>query len=156
SGRALRPRGPSSRCAGCARAAGVKSGSRRMQARSAQPVLARPTLPGQGEPEASRRDQRHPDAKSDAKPDAKPDAKLEPLLPPPPAADALFSARSIWLTRAGRAILQSVDIDIAEGEILTLIGPNGAGKTTLVRVLLGLETPDRGTIRRKPGLVVGY
>jgi len=71
-------------------------------------------------------------------------------------ADALFSARSLWLTRSGRAILQGVDIDIAQGEILTLIGPNGAGKTTLVRVLLGLEAPDQGTIQRKAGLVVGY
>ena len=71
-------------------------------------------------------------------------------------ADALFSARSLWLARSGRAILQGVDIDIAQGEILTLIGPNGAGKTTLVRVLLGLEAPDKGTIQRKAGLVVGY
>jgi zinc transport system ATP-binding protein len=72
------------------------------------------------------------------------------------SADALLSARSLWLTRSGRAILQGVDIDIAQGEIVTLIGPNGAGKTTLVRVLLGLEAPDQGTIQRKPGLVVGY
>src|SRR6185295_4026491 len=79
--------------------------------------------------------------------------------PAPPLAHdagALFSARSLWLTRSGRAILQGVDIDIAEGEILTLIGPNGAGTTTLVRVLLGLEAPDQGTIRRKAGLIVGY
>ena len=39
---------------------------------------------------------------------------------------------------------------------MTLIGPNGAGKTTLVRVLLGLEGPDGGSIVRQPGLVVGY
>jgi zinc transport system ATP-binding protein len=76
--------------------------------------------------------------------------------PLPHDAEALLSGRSLWLTRSGRAILQGIDIDIAKGEILTLIGPNGAGKTTLVRVLLGLETPDQGTIRRKPGLVVGY
>src|SRR5207249_11867217 len=71
-------------------------------------------------------------------------------------ADALIGARSLWLTRSGRAILQGVDIDISRGEILTLIGPNGAGKTTLVRVLLGLEPPDQGTIRRQQGLIVGY
>ncbi len=71
-------------------------------------------------------------------------------------ADALISARSLWLSRSGRTILQGVDIDIAAGEIVTLIGPNGAGKTTLVRVLLGLESPDKGTTVRKPGLVVGY
>jgi zinc transport system ATP-binding protein len=71
-------------------------------------------------------------------------------------ADALISARSLWLTRSGRAILQGVDIDIAPGEIVTLIGPNGAGKTTLVRMLLGLEAPDRGSTLRRQGLVVGY
>ncbi|HEY5828756.1 MAG: ATP-binding cassette domain-containing protein [Hyphomicrobiaceae bacterium] len=71
-------------------------------------------------------------------------------------AGALISARSLWLSRSGRTILQGVDIDIAAGEIVTLIGPNGAGKTTLVRVLLGLESPDKGKTVRKPGLVVGY
>ena len=76
--------------------------------------------------------------------------------PAPHDANALISARSLWLSRSGRAILQGIDIDIAANEILTLIGPNGAGKTTLVRVLLGLEAPDKGTTLRKPGLVVGY
>jgi zinc transport system ATP-binding protein len=76
--------------------------------------------------------------------------------PAPHDAHALISARALWLARSGRSILQGVDIDIAAGEIVTLIGPNGAGKTTLVRVLLGLERPDRGTSVRKPGLVVGY
>jgi zinc transport system ATP-binding protein len=71
-------------------------------------------------------------------------------------AGALISARSLWLSRSGRTILQGVDIDIAAGEIVTLIGPNGAGKTTLLRVLVGLESPDKGKTVRKPGLVVGY
>ena len=74
----------------------------------------------------------------------------------PPEAAALIRARGLFLTRAGRAILLGVDIDIGAGEIVTLIGPNGAGKTTLVRLLLGLDSPDRGSIRRKAGLVVGY
>jgi zinc transport system ATP-binding protein len=116
-----------------------------MAVRSTQGVLARPTSAGQAHPaEVSGRDRLHPDR----------DPEPRPALAP--VGDVLFSARSIWLTRAGRAILQSVDLDLAEGEILTLIGPNGAGKTTLVRVLLGLEKPDRGTVWRKPGLVVGY
>ena len=71
-------------------------------------------------------------------------------------ARALISARGLGLARSGRTILQGVDIDIRAGEIVTLIGPNGAGKTTLVRVLLGLEPPDRGAMVRKDGLVVGY
>jgi zinc transport system ATP-binding protein len=73
-----------------------------------------------------------------------------------PDAEALISARGLWLSRSDRAILQGVDIDIRPREIVTLIGPNGAGKTTLVRTLLGLIAPDRGKIVRRRGLVVGY
>ncbi len=79
-----------------------------------------------------------------------------PVLPAAHDADALISARRLAVSRGGRAILADIDIDIAPREIVTLIGPNGAGKTTLVRALLGLEPLDRGTIRRRPGLIVGY
>ena len=71
-------------------------------------------------------------------------------------AAALISARNLALARGGRAILTGIDIDIGPREIVTVIGPNGAGKTTLVRALLGLEPLDRGEIRRRPGLVIGY
>ena len=60
------------------------------------------------------------------------------------------------ITRNGRELLLNVDLDILPREIVTLIGPNGAGKTTLVRVLLGLEKPDRGEVRRRKDLRVGY
>ena len=81
---------------------------------------------------------------------------VDASLPIAPDVNTLISGRGIWLTRAGRAILQGIDIDIRSHEIVTLIGPNGAGKTTLVRALLGLEPVDQGSIQRKPGLVVGY
>jgi zinc transport system ATP-binding protein len=69
---------------------------------------------------------------------------------------ALISARGVSVSRNGRDQLIDVDLDIHEREIVTLIGPNGAGKTTLVRVLLGLEKPDRGSVRRRRDLRVGY
>lgn len=71
-------------------------------------------------------------------------------------ADALLSARGVFIARSRRPILENVDIDVGAGEIVTLIGPNGAGKTTLVRALLGLETVDQGSIRRKADLRIGY
>jgi zinc transport system ATP-binding protein len=74
----------------------------------------------------------------------------------PGRSDVLLAARGIGFARGGRAILEDIDLDLAPGEIVTLIGPNGAGKTTLVRVLLGLERPDRGEITRRPNLSIGY
>ncbi|MDP2790650.1 MAG: ABC transporter ATP-binding protein [Rectinemataceae bacterium] len=42
---------------------------------------------------------------------------------------------------------QDVDFSIREGEIHALVGENGAGKTSLMKILCGLEQPDKGTIR---------
>ena len=74
----------------------------------------------------------------------------------PGRTDVLLAARGLRFARAGRVILEDIDLDLAPREIVTVIGPNGAGKTTLVRVLLGLERPDGGTITRRPGLRIGY
>ncbi len=74
----------------------------------------------------------------------------------PPQPGTLISARGLCLKRGTRSILEAVDIDIGPGEIVTVIGPNGAGKTTLVRILLGLEKPDAGTVQRLDGLNIGY
>ena len=51
----------------------------------------------------------------------------------------------------GKVALEDVDLDVAEGEFLTLVGPNGAGKTTLVRILATLTRPTGGSVR-----VAGY
>ncbi|MFA5898950.1 MAG: metal ABC transporter ATP-binding protein [Hyphomicrobium sp.] len=69
---------------------------------------------------------------------------------------ALISARGISVARQGRDLLIDVNLDIHAREIVTLIGPNGAGKTTLVRVLLGLERPDKGVVHRRRDLKIGY
>ena len=39
-----------------------------------------------------------------------------------------------------------VDLDIHEGEFITLLGPSGSGKTTVLRMIAGFERPDSGTI----------
>src|SRR5690606_33661353 len=40
--------------------------------------------------------------------------------------------------------LDSVDLEVAPGEVFGLLGPNGAGKTTLMRILMGLLVPSAG------------
>jgi branched-chain amino acid transport system ATP-binding protein len=42
--------------------------------------------------------------------------------------------------------LESIDIDVADGEIVCMVGPNGAGKSTLVNTIAGLHRPARGSI----------
>ncbi|RMD49997.1 MAG: metal ABC transporter ATP-binding protein [Alphaproteobacteria bacterium] len=77
-----------------------------------------------------------------------------------PAA-ARVSAPLIRLSGAGveiggREVLSGIDLDLHPGEILTLVGPNGSGKTTLLRLIVGALAPTRGTVRRRPGLRIGY
>ena len=53
----------------------------------------------------------------------------------------------------GLAALAGIDLEIAEGEFLSLVGPSGCGKTTLLRIIAGLVRPSAGRIaaRVKPG-----
>jgi ATP-binding cassette, subfamily F, member 3 len=55
-----------------------------------------------------------------------------------------------------RTVLKPFDLVIRHGEAVGLVGPNGSGKTTIVRMILGQETPDDGTLRIGPSVVVGY
>lgn len=49
--------------------------------------------------------------------------------------------------RFGRVTaVQSINLDIHDGEFFCVLGPPGAGKTTLLRLIVGLERPDEGTI----------
>lgn len=43
-------------------------------------------------------------------------------------------------------IIDRIDLDIAEGEFLTLLGPSGCGKTTTLRIVAGFVSPDSGRV----------
>ncbi len=51
-------------------------------------------------------------------------------------------------------ILKDVDLTVNDGDFLTLLGPSGCGKTTMLRILAGLENPQKGTITIDGDLVV--
>ncbi len=44
-------------------------------------------------------------------------------------------------------VLKSIDLDVSEGEFLTLLGPSGSGKTTLLRIIAGFEEATSGVLR---------
>ena len=48
---------------------------------------------------------------------------------------------------AADEVLKGVDLTIERGEIVSIIGPNGAGKSTLLKVVAGILTPSRGSVR---------
>ena len=50
-------------------------------------------------------------------------------------------------TYPGTVAVDDVSFTVEEGEIFGILGPNGAGKTTTVECVIGLRTPDSGTIR---------
>ena len=43
-------------------------------------------------------------------------------------------------------VLEGVDLDVAQGEFLSLMGPSGSGKTTLLNLIGGLDTPSDGSL----------
>jgi len=59
--------------------------------------------------------------------------------------------KSFNLNGQKELVLGGVDLDVGDGEFVSIIGPSGCGKSTLLNIIAGLEQPDRGTIEL-PGI----
>jgi len=59
---------------------------------------------------------------------------------------ASLQLRGIGKSFGTTRVLQDIDLDIRDGEFLTLVGPSGCGKTTLLRIIAGLDHADRGSV----------
>jgi heme exporter protein A len=59
----------------------------------------------------------------------------------------MIQVRGLVKSFGSTVALRGVDLDVADGEFLTVVGPNGAGKTTLIRVLATLNRPTSGEVR---------
>jgi NitT/TauT family transport system ATP-binding protein len=71
----------------------------------------------------------------------------EELVGPPPA-KLIVDNVSKWFrtTRQTVHALDSVSLNIGEGEFVCLVGPSGCGKSTLLDIISGLEAPDEGRV----------
>jgi ABC-type multidrug transport system fused ATPase/permease subunit len=62
--------------------------------------------------------------------------------------EAKVELRDLSFTYPGKSIpaVQNLNLDISQGKIIAIVGSSGAGKTTLVDLLLGILTPQKGSI----------
>ncbi len=56
----------------------------------------------------------------------------------------------------GRELFDDVSLNIMSGDRVAITGPNGAGKSTLIKIILGKEEPDAGSVTLIRGTRVGY
>lgn len=56
----------------------------------------------------------------------------------------------------GAVVLDKINLSIAPDDFIGVVGPSGSGKTSLLRLLLGTNHPQRGSVTRQPGLAVAY
>jgi len=72
---------------------------------------------------------------------SEPSAQSEPPTEPP-----ALSLDQLSLSFGGLAALSGLDLEVPDGEIVSLIGPNGAGKTTVFNVITGVYLPSSGDV----------
>lgn len=68
---------------------------------------------------------------------------------------SLITATGLCKSYGAQDVLEAVTVAIPHQARIALIGPNGIGKTTLLRLLAGMEAPDRGRVQRARGLRIG-
>lgn len=60
---------------------------------------------------------------------------------------SFVSVSDIWQAYGNRSIIERVNVEIDEGEFVSIVGASGCGKSTFLRLLLAQERPTRGEIR---------
>jgi len=71
---------------------------------------------------------------------------LEPDLTKVEIAPAHVAVTGLSKRFGASTVLDSIDLAVAPGALVTLLGPSGCGKTTLLRLIAGLATPDQGKV----------
>jgi len=69
---------------------------------------------------------------------------------------ALVTFDSVCKSFGALQVLDEVSFTLGRGEKVALVGPNGSGKTTILRMIVGMETPDSGTVNVLPGVTIGF
>lgn len=70
--------------------------------------------------------------------------------------ELVVTADAVSKAYDGKILFNDLSVQIKRGDRVGIIGPNGAGKSTLVRILLGEQEPDSGTVRVGSSVNVGH
>ena len=60
--------------------------------------------------------------------------------------ESILQLRQIRKSFDNTEVLKGIDLEVAQGEFITLLGASGCGKTTTLRIIAGLELPDVGQV----------
>ena len=58
----------------------------------------------------------------------------------------MISVKNVSKTYNNKKVLDKIDLEIKQGEIVSIVGPSGAGKTTLLNIISTLDKPDVNTL----------
>lgn len=61
--------------------------------------------------------------------------------------EVVVEIRDLFMSFGSKEVLKGINLDVHKGEIIGYIGPNGAGKSTTVKIMLGLVTGYKGTVK---------
>jgi len=83
--------------------------------------------------------------------------KLELFIPPGPRlGNIVVEASGVSKSFGDKVLFEDLNFTLPPAGIVGIIGPNGAGKTTLFRMIIGEETPDKGSFRVGDTVQLGY
>ncbi len=68
----------------------------------------------------------------------------------------ILNVEKVEKSFGARVLFSGASFQVNAGDRFALVGPNGAGKTTLLKIIMGIDTPDAGTITFAKGVNVGY
>lgn len=68
----------------------------------------------------------------------------------------LITAEAVSFEYTDRRVLESIDLNVSEGDRVALVGRNGSGKSTLLRLIAGELAPTAGHLRKVAGLAVSH
>lgn len=83
--------------------------------------------------------------------------RLELFIPPGPRLGTrVIEAEHVYKGYGDRLLIEDLSFSLPQAGIVGIIGPNGVGKTTLFRMIMGLETADKGEFTIGETVQIGY